>query len=159
MPQIIGPWLGNTVAALQFWTVDLDAHTLGCVTEQVYSTFFYSPSTHLLCQQSDEILFGYFVTTLNAAFEDLALEDEGYESGNENFNMPTPLRRTTKIHHVSSIVNASFNPNLVTPHRTGSRETHFRPVHRCLTFSSSEEDDNENPADKLPSPDQIPPVL
>ena len=36
-----------------------------------------------------------FVTTLNAAFEcKLALEDDGYESGSENFNIPTPLRRT-----------------------------------------------------------------
>ena len=42
------------------------------------------------------------MTTLNAAFESkLALEDEGYESGSENFNIPTPLRRTSKIHHVS----------------------------------------------------------
>ena len=40
-----------------------------------------------------EILFGHFVTTLNAAFErKLALADEGYESGSENFNTPTPLK-------------------------------------------------------------------
>ena len=43
----------------------------------------------------------------------LALEDEGYKSSSENFNMPTPLRKTLKIHHVSSIKNASFNPNPV----------------------------------------------
>ena len=31
------------------------------------------------------------MTTLNAAFESkLALEDEGYKSGSENFNIPTP---------------------------------------------------------------------
>ena len=145
------------VAALQFWTADLNAHTLGSATEQVYRTFFYSTSTHLLHQQSDEILFSCFVTTLNAAFESkLALEDEGYESGGENFNIPIPLRRTTKIHHISSIENASFNPNTVTPHSIGARETHLRPVCRCLTFSSSEEDDNDIHADELPSPDQIP---
>ena len=98
-----------TVAALQFWTVDLEAHVLSSVTEQVYNAFFYSPSTHLFCQQSDEILFGHFVTTLNAAFESkLALEDASYESGRKNFNIPTPLRRTSKIHHISSVKNASF---------------------------------------------------
>ena len=56
-----------------------------------------------------------FVTTLNAAFKSkLALEDEGYESGSKNFNLTTPLRKSTKIHHVSSIENASFNPDPVT---------------------------------------------
>ena len=59
----------TAVAALQFWTADLNAHTLSCATEQVYSAFFCSTSTHLLCQQSDKILFSHFVTTLNAAFE------------------------------------------------------------------------------------------
>ena len=74
-----------TVAALQFWTADLEAHVLSSTIEQVYNAFFYSTSTHLPCQQSDEILFGHFVTTLNATFESkLALEDEGYESGSEN---------------------------------------------------------------------------
>ena len=88
------------------------------------------------------------MTTLNAAFKSkLALEGEGYESGNENFNLPTPLRRSTKIHHISSIENASFKPDPVTPHRTGARETHLRPVCRCLTFSSSVEDNDATPAD------------
>ena len=88
-----------TVASLQFWTADPETHVLGSAIEQVYNAFFYSTSTHLLCQQSDEILFGYFTTTLNAAFESkLALEDEGYESSSKNFNIPTPLRRTSKIY-------------------------------------------------------------
>ena len=81
------------VAALQFWTADLKAHVLSSTIEQVYNAFFYSTSTHLLCQQSDEILFGHFMATLSATFESkLALEDEGYESSSEDFNMPTPLR-------------------------------------------------------------------
>ena len=67
------------VGALQFWTADLEVHILSSTNEQVYNTFFYSTSTYLLCQQCDEILFGHFMTTLNAAFESkLALEDEGY---------------------------------------------------------------------------------
>ena len=53
-----------TIASLQFWTADLDPVTLGRATEQVYTTFFYSSSSHTLCQQSDEILFGHFVIAL-----------------------------------------------------------------------------------------------
>ena len=104
-----------TVAGLQFWTADLKVHVLSSAIEQVYNTFFYSASTHLLCQQCDEIYFGHFVTTLNAAFESkLALEDKGYDCGSENFNIPTPLRTTSKIHHVSIVENASFDPDPVT---------------------------------------------
>ena len=104
------------VAALQIWTADLEAQVLSSTTKQVYIAFFYSPSAHLLHQQSDEILLGHFVTTLNAAFESrLALEDEGYESGSENFNILTPLWQASKIHHVSSVENASFDPDPSTP--------------------------------------------
>ena len=68
------------VVALQFWTADLKAHVLSSVIEQVYNALFYSTSTHMLYQLSDEILFGHFMTTLNGTFESkLALEDEGYE--------------------------------------------------------------------------------
>ena len=59
----------TTIASLQFWTADLDPVTLGMATEEVYSAFFYSASTHTLCQQSDEILFGCFVIALNVAFD------------------------------------------------------------------------------------------
>ena len=68
-----------TIASLHFWTEDLDPVTLGRATEHVYTTFFYSPSSHTLHQQSDEILFGCFVIALNAAFDQqLSLADEGY---------------------------------------------------------------------------------
>ena len=113
---------------------------------------------HLLCQQSDEILFSCFMMTPNAAFKSkLALKDKGYESGSENINIPTSLRQTSKIHHISSVKNMSMGPDPVTPHSTGTTESHCRPVHRCLTFSSSEEDD-DTPADEIPSPDSIPPM-
>ena len=81
-----------TVAALQFWTADLKAHVLSSTIEQVYNTFFYTTSTHLLFQQSEEVLCSHFVTMHNATFESkFALEDEGYKSGSENLNIPTPL--------------------------------------------------------------------
>ena len=69
------------------------------------------------------------MTTLNGAFESkLALEDEGYESSSKNFNIPIPLRRTSKIHHMSSVENISFDPDPVTQCSTGTRESHHRPV-------------------------------
>ena len=132
-PMAIEYSIWNTaVATLQFWTADLKAHELCSAIEQVYNAFFYSTSTHLLHQQSDKIIFSHFVTTLNAAFENkLALEDEGYESDSENFNIPTLLRRTSKIHYISSVENVSFDPDPVTPHSSSSIESHCRPVHRC----------------------------
>ena len=53
--------------------------------------------------------------------------------------MPSPLRKMLKIHHVSSIKNASFDPNPVTPHSTA--QSHLRPVCRWLTYSSSDNSD------------------
>ena len=81
------------VATSQFWTAELKTPILSSTIEQVYNTFLCTTSTHLLYQQSEEVLFCHFMTTLNAASESkLTLEDEGYESGSENFNIPTPLR-------------------------------------------------------------------
>ena len=81
-----------TIASLQFWTEDLNPVTLGRTTECVYITFFYTFTSHTLCQQSDETLFGCFIITLNAAFnQQLSLADEGYESGSDTIDLPIPL--------------------------------------------------------------------
>ena len=126
-----------TIALLQFWTADLDPFTLGRATEHVYTTFFYSPSSITLNQQSDKILFGCFVIALNAAFDQqLSLADEGYESGSDTIDLPTPLRKTMRIHHISSMEHASFDPALVT--LCSTPQTLPRPVHRCLSFSSAD---------------------
>ena len=45
----------TAIASLLFWTEDLDPVTLGRATEHVYTTFFYSPSSHTLHRQSNEI--------------------------------------------------------------------------------------------------------
>ena len=117
--------------------------------------FFYSTSTHLLHQQSDEVLFSCFMTTLNAAFESkLTLEDEGCESGSENFNIPPPLRRTSKIHHVLSDENISFDP--ATPPSTGVKQSHHKPV-RCWLILSSSDDEGTLTANS-PSPSSIAPL-
>ena len=69
-----------------------------------------------------------------------------------------PLRGTSKIHYISSVENASFDPDPVTPCSTGTKETHCSLVHRCLTFSSSEEDDDDTPTDEISSPNSTLPV-
>ena len=80
------------IALLQFWTEDLNPVTLGRATEHIYSTFFYSSTSYRLQQLVKETLFGCFVIALNAAFnQQLSLHDEGYESGSENMDLPTPL--------------------------------------------------------------------
>ena len=79
MARVYSIW-NATIASLQFWTEDLDPVTLGRATECVYTTFFYSPSSQTLCQQSDETLFGCFVIALNAAFDQqLSLADKGLQ--------------------------------------------------------------------------------
>ena len=96
---------------------------------------------------------------LNATFEqNLALEDEGYESSSENFNIPTPLRTASKIHHISSIENASFNPVPVTPH--SNRQSCLIPVHRRLMYSPSDDDDDDDDTseDEVSSPHSMPQV-
>ena len=80
-----------TITSLQFWTEDLDPVNLGRATEHVYTTFFYSPSSYDLFQQSNEILFGQFVIALNATFDQqISLADEGYESGSDTIDLPPP---------------------------------------------------------------------
>ena len=62
--------------------------------------------------------------------------DEGYESGSDTIDLPTPLRKTPCIHLVYSMEHASFNPVTTTPCSTP--QTPPRPVHRCLSFSSAD---------------------
>ena len=104
------------IASLQFWTEYLDPVTLSIATECIYITFFWSSTSHTLCQQSKETLFGCFVIALNAAFtQQLSLADEGYKSGYDTIDLPTPLQKTPHTHHISSLEHASFNPVNTTP--------------------------------------------
>ena len=121
------------IASWQFWTEDLDLVTLGIATEHVYTTFFYTSTSHTLCQQSDETLFGHFVIALNTTFtQQLSLADDGYKSGSDTIDLPTPLRKTSHIHHVASLEHTSLNPV------TTTSQTPPRPVCRCLSFSSAD---------------------
>ena len=57
-----------------------------------------------------------------------------------------------KIHQVSNIENASFDPDLVMPCRTVL--SRLRPVHRQLTYSSS--NDSDTSEDTPPTPGATP---
>ena len=37
-------------------------------SECIYTTFFWTSTSHMLCQLSEDVLFGHFVIALNAAF-------------------------------------------------------------------------------------------
>ena len=88
-----GIW-NATITSLQFWVEDLDPITLGIASEHVYTTFFWTPTSHTVCQLSEDVLFGCFVIALNAAFtQQLSLADEGYESGSNTADLSTPLQK------------------------------------------------------------------
>ena len=87
-----------------------------------------TPTSHTLCQPSEDFLFGCFVIALNAAFtQQLSLADEGYKSGSDTVDLPTPLWKTPCIHHVSSMDHASFNPLHPTPQNTPTMTPHSLP--------------------------------
>ena len=74
---------------------------------------------------------------ISAAFDQqLSLADEGYESGSDTADLPTPLRKTPRIQNISSMEHTSFDPVPVTPCSTP--QTPPRPVCRCLSFSSAD---------------------
>ena len=132
-----------TITSLQFWAEDLNPVTLSIASECIYTTFFWTPTSHTPCQLSEDVLFGCFVIALNAAFtQQLSLADEGYKSGSDTVDLPTLLRKTPHIHHVSSMEHASFNPAHTTTHSTvtitpcSSPQTPTRPVCHHLSFNS-----------------------
>ena len=111
----------TAITSLQFWAEDLNPITLGIASEFVYTTFFWTPTSHMLCQLFEDVLFGHFVIALNAAFnQQLSLADEGYESGSNSADLPTPLQETPCIHHVSSMEHASFDLTHTTPCSTAT---------------------------------------
>ena len=150
MAHKYGIW-NAAIASLQFRAEDLDPITLGIASECVYTTFFWTSTSHTLCQLPEDVLFGHFVIALNAAFtQQLSLADEGYESGSDAIDLPTPLRKTPHIHHMSSMDHASFNPAHTTPHRTvtltPSRfpQMPTRPVCCHLSFNSKSDWDPDS---------------
>ena len=151
MAHEYGIW-NAVITSLKFWAEDLNPITLGIASEHVYTTFFWTPTSHTLCQLPEDVLFGCFVIALNAAFtQQLSLADEGYKSGSNTADLPTPLQKTPHIHHVSSIEHAPFNPAHTTPHlpattlHYGSPQTPPRPVHHCLSFTSDSSESDQDP--------------
>ena len=161
MAREYGIW-NAAIASLQFWAEDLDPVSLDVASESVYNHFFWTSTSHTLCQLSEEILFGRFVLALNAAFtQQLLLADKGYESASKE-DLPMPLCKTLHIHHVSSMEHASFNPAHSTPHcpvSTASNltDTPTRPVHCCLSFSSDSDpmDTSHSSSDTTTDPSDV----
>ena len=146
-----GIW-NAAIASLQFWAEDLDPITLDIASEHVYTTFYWTPTSHTLHQLSEDVLFGCFVITLNTAFtQQLSLTDEGYESGSNTADLPTPLQKTPRIHHVLSMEHASFDLAHTMPCHPatilncGSPQTPPRPVHCCLSFTSNSSEGDQDP--------------
>ena len=69
------------------------------------------------------------------------------ESGSDHFNIPTPLRWTPRIHHVSSDENISSKPS--TPCTTATGQSCHKPVHCQLSYRSS--DNEESSTAHVPS--------
>ena len=67
-----GIW-NATIASLQFWTEDLDPVTLAIASECVYTHFFWTPTSHTLCQLSEEALFGRFRSCIKCSFYTTAI--------------------------------------------------------------------------------------
>ena len=151
-----GIW-NAAIASLQFWAEDLDPITLGIASEHVYTHFFWTSTSHTLCQLSEEALFGHFVLALNSAFtQQLSLADEGYASGS-NEDLPTPLCKTPCIHYVSSMEHASFDPVHTTPCHPAdtphydTQPSPLRPVCCHLMFLSDSSESDQDPDSPLNS--------
>ena len=151
------------IASLKFWAEDLNPITLCIASECIYTTFFWTPTSHTLPHLSEDVLFGHFVIALNVAFtQQLSLADEGYGSGSNTADLPTPLQKTPCIHHMSSMEHASFNPAHTTPCSTAtlthhsSSQTPTRPVCHCLSFTSNSSEDDQDPDDSDQDPDSTP---
>ena len=50
------------ISSLQFWAEDLDPITLGIASECIYTTFFRTPTSHTLCQLSEDVLFAHVLS-------------------------------------------------------------------------------------------------
>ena len=147
------PVWNAAVTALQFWMADLEPHILSNAIERVYTAFFFSDSAQQLWNLSEEVLFGWFVTTLKDTFKrELAQEYEGYESGSESLSIPTPVRKVPQIYHVSTNENLSSDPTtpLITDEQSKYSSWRFRshnPVCCCLVFTSSDDETSERTTD------------
>ena len=151
MAHEYGIW-NAAIASLQFCAKDLNPITLGITSECVYTTFFWTPTSHTLQQLPEDVLFGCFVIALNVAFtQQLSLADEGYKTGSNTADLPTPLQKMPCIHHISSMEYASFNLAHITPCcsattlKQGSPQTPPRPVHHCLSFTSDSSESDQDP--------------
>ena len=89
--------------------------------------------------------------------QQLSSQDEGYESGS-NEDVPTPLRTTPCIQHISSLEHASFKPAHSTPHRPVTcTPTHSpaKPVRCHLSFNDDSMDTPNSSSTSSPEPSDL----
>ena len=56
---------------------------------------------HTLCQLSEDVLYWMFVIALNGSiYPAVSLADEGYKSGSDTADLPTPLQKPLHTPHV-----------------------------------------------------------
>ena len=82
------------------------------------------------------------MTILNDASEwELALEDEGYDSGNESLNIPNPLHRTSHLCHISAGQNLSFGPATPITHQAYSPQwpSNLNAICQHLRFANDDD--------------------
>ena len=82
------------------------------------------------------------MTILNDAFEwALTLEEEGYESGSESLNIPTPLHTAPCLYHISASDDLSFRPATLFIHQAYSAQwpINLNDVHYSLAFGSDDD--------------------
>ena len=77
------------------------------------------------------------MTTLNDTFKrEHAQKDEGYESGSESLSIPTPLRRTPCIYHISMIENLSFDPTTPLTTTKNTQNTHPKDSEATVLYTA-----------------------
>ena len=122
---------------------DVLSHTIDCV----YRAFICSDHAQQIQNLPEEILFSLFMTT-NAFEIEITQEDDGYESGNENFCIPTSLSRALGVYHVSTVddffnlANVDQSPIPPDQHAEASHHRHrcHNLTHCCLVFTSSNDE-------------------
>ena len=118
-----------TVTALQFWMADLNQHVLRNAIDQVCKALFLGDYKQQIWSLPEETLFGHF----NAFEAELAQEED--ESGRESFNIPTPLSQASRIYHVSTMEELSFDPTNISLSPTPPEHYEGHSLCRCRCHS------------------------
>ena len=135
------------IASLQFWTADLDMITLGTAIEEVYSAVLHNINLYTMSAMWWNIIWSLCDHIKCSLWTEISTGRWRLWKWFRKLHNANPLRKMPKIHHISSIKNASFNPDPVTP--CSMFQSHLRLVRRWLTYSSS--NDNDTSEEETPT--------